>query len=214
MPLAALRICAGNGCTNLVVCGFCASCQSTRPASERDLDHGAHTFSTSARGYDRAWKRARARFLSARCRPCADLLTPLSICSECRGSGLANAFCAECLAGDRFVAATQVDHVIRFQERPELRLDPRNFQGICDRHSSLKTVAETHGATFALSEFQVKQRERVEMLIAGEKLGVGRVGVEADAEINAAGSETAADQADQAAQTVAKTSAAMTEMTA
>jgi hypothetical protein len=47
---------------------------------------------------------------------------------QCRGSGLENRFCAECLAEGSMALATQVDHVIQISERPDLRLEPTNLQ--------------------------------------------------------------------------------------
>lgn len=68
-----------------------------------------------ARGYDRAWQRLRAWFLSNN-----------PWCRLCERKGIAT-------------PATTADHVLTIEERPDLRLDPDNLQSLCAPcHSSVK----------------------------------------------------------------------------
>ena len=62
--------------------------------------------SASQRGYDIAWRRLRAAFLKARCEACGE--DPNGNCEQCRGTGLANRFCADCLRAGLMVLAEEV----------------------------------------------------------------------------------------------------------
>ena len=71
--------------------------------------------SSHARGYDRAWSRLRAWFLTG------------------------NPWCRMCDEKGRAVPALIADHVLTIEERPDLRLDPTNLQSLCGPcHSSVK----------------------------------------------------------------------------
>jgi len=76
-----------------------------------------HIEKTAARGYDAAWKRLRKAFLRDH---------PLCECPDCDGGK------------KRVTAASVVDHKIRIEERPDLRLDASNLRAmakVChDRH--------------------------------------------------------------------------------
>jgi 5-methylcytosine-specific restriction protein A len=147
MPNAALRPCNHPPCPELVVHGACPK-HRTQDSQRRG--------SSSNRGYDGLWEKHRRTFLNQRCE-CSE--PPLATCERCLGSGMANAWCAECKAAGYLVRATEVDHVIPWADHPHLRLDMRDFQGLCATHHSQKSLAERTGA--ALSAFQVKQRARV-----------------------------------------------------
>lgn len=74
--------------------------------------------SAASRGYDAAWRRLRLAFLDA------------------------NPLCRFCADADRVTAASVVDHIISFTERPDLRLDWSNLRPLCkpchDRHTALE----------------------------------------------------------------------------
>jgi 5-methylcytosine-specific restriction protein A len=50
--------------------------------------------------------------------------------------------CAHCLAEDRIVEASQVDHVVPVKTAPDRILDATNLQSLCQRHHSMKTARE------------------------------------------------------------------------
>lgn len=74
--------------------------------------------SAASRGYDRTWRRLREAHLDAH---------PL---------------CVDCERAGQVTAATEVDHIIRIEVRPDLRLDPENLQSLCKPHHSAKTATE------------------------------------------------------------------------
>ena len=71
--------------------------------------------SPEARGYDKEWFKARARHKRA------------------------NPHCIMCLAEGRETKAEHVDHIISIRQRPDLRLDPKNWQSLCAHHHDLIT---------------------------------------------------------------------------
>lgn len=112
---------------------------------------------STERGYDRPWRALRNHFIKMRCEPCGD--DPSVMCQQCAGTGLPNAFCAECLAGGRLQQTQEVDHIIPWLDNPALKRDLRNLQGLCSHHHSLKTRAEDFGTE--LSPFQRLQKSIV-----------------------------------------------------
>jgi len=72
--------------------------------------------SAAARGYDRKWLRFRAAYLAAH---------PL---------------CADCQQIGRIEAATEVHHLERLRDRPDLRLVEANCRGLCKPHHSARTA--------------------------------------------------------------------------
>ena len=71
--------------------------------------------SSHARGYDRAWQRLRLWFLKR------------------------NPWCVMCDAKGIATGATDADHILTIEERPDLRLDPTNLQALCAPcHASVK----------------------------------------------------------------------------
>lgn len=155
MPALALTPCGESGCDELVTAGRC-----DRHRRAHDQQRG----SSSSRGYNQAWRRLRKAFLRARCQSCGD--RPSANCRQCGGTGLANRFCRECLAGGRLVLGTEVDHALPHQDWPELRLDVRDLQSLCLAHHSRKTNAET--SRRPLSAFQQAQRARVLAILAND----------------------------------------------
>ena len=67
------------------------------------------------RGYDWTWKKVRLGFLNEH---------PL---------------CADCEALGRIVAASEVHHVARIADRPDLRLDPGNLVALCQACHAART---------------------------------------------------------------------------
>jgi len=74
--------------------------------------------SSTQRGYDRKWRKARVRYLRKH---------PL---------------CVECQAKGRVVAATEVDHVRPPKGDLVLFWDENNWQSLCHYHHSVKTAKE------------------------------------------------------------------------
>jgi 5-methylcytosine-specific restriction protein A len=72
--------------------------------------------SSTALGYDRAWQRFRAWMLHVR-----------PLCQDCAATGLT-------------VAASEVHHVAKIRDRPDLRLDPTNVMCLCEACHSTRTA--------------------------------------------------------------------------
>jgi len=72
--------------------------------------------SSSARGYDRAWRRTRDLKLKR---------DPL---------------CEDCLENEFVEPAVEVHHVIKIAERPDLRLDIDNLRSLCKTCHSIRTA--------------------------------------------------------------------------
>ncbi len=72
--------------------------------------------SAAVRGYDRQWQRFRRGILAER---------PL---------------CQDCAASDRVIAATDVHHVRKLRDRPDLRLDPDNVMALCSSCHDARTA--------------------------------------------------------------------------
>ena len=53
-----------------------------------------------------------------------------------------NPFCAECKREERTVVATELDHIIPVEERPDLFWVQSNWQGLCRTHHIAKTAEE------------------------------------------------------------------------
>lgn len=109
MPQRARRPCSAPGCPALVTDRFC-------PAHRRLADR--RRGSSTQRGYNGAWEKARLAFLRDH---------PL---------------CAECLKHNRVTAATCVDHVIPHRGDQRLFWDVNNWQALCTPDHSRKTLAE------------------------------------------------------------------------
>lgn len=71
--------------------------------------------SSSSRGYGRDWQAFRLGYLKAH---------PL---------------CEDCTAARRITPATELHHVIKPRDRPDLRLDPSNVKALCERCHSTRT---------------------------------------------------------------------------
>lgn len=73
--------------------------------------------SSTARGYDHRWRRARKRYLAK------------------------NPLCVHCEAEGIYTAANEVDHVIPHRGDQALFWDESNWQALCKPHHSAKTAA-------------------------------------------------------------------------
>ncbi|MFH0904923.1 MAG: HNH endonuclease signature motif containing protein [Methanobacteriota archaeon] len=118
MPNKPLKPCSQHGCKKLVTDVYCDAHQI---ASVRAYD--SERGSPSARGYNRRWVNARAVYLHAH---------PL---------------CEECKKVNRITKAECVDHIIPHQGDAVLFWDSvRNWQALCNRCHSSKTMRETNEA--------------------------------------------------------------------
>lgn len=110
MPLRAPRLCR---CGAKVEAGQRCACQA-RADAERKARFDAKRPSSSARGYDRAWEKAKAEFLAV------------------------HRFCRMCGA-----TATTVDHITPHKGDAGLFADRTNWQPLCTTcHSGAKQRAE------------------------------------------------------------------------
>lgn len=104
MPRRPKRPCRHPGCAKLSDGVYC---EEHRKQYARD--------SAAARGYDKRWQRARARFLKQ------------------------NPLCAECLRNHRTTPATVVDHIIPHRGNQRLFWDQTNWQPLCKKCHDHKT---------------------------------------------------------------------------
>jgi 5-methylcytosine-specific restriction endonuclease McrA len=117
-PVPPRRVCSR--CRTLVPGGQECACQrARRMARLRQQDQ--YRGSAHARGYDRAWRDARASLLNQR---------PL---------------CAHCFEQGVVTIATQVHHVVRVRTDATRRLDAENLVPLCRRCHSRLTLAEDVG---------------------------------------------------------------------
>ena len=113
-PTAPGRPCTHLGCPALVVGG--GRCPAHKRQQYRDQDRERGT--STQRGYGSRWQKARAVYLRRH---------PL---------------CVECLAHDRVVAATLVDHIIPHRGNRRLFWDEGNWQSLCDDCHNVKRGRE------------------------------------------------------------------------
>ena len=116
MPFAPKRPCAQPGCPALVDGRYCVQHQRT-VARRYDDRRGSST----ARGYDRRWRKARDVYL-------AD-----------------NPLCIDCLEQGRSVPATVVDHAIPHRGDDALFWDEGNWAARCKPHHDRKTARQDSG---------------------------------------------------------------------
>lgn len=112
-----MTICRHAGCGALVsVSGHCP-----KHTKQNQQQSDARRGSSSERGYNRVWQKARATFLAR---------SPL--CVECDKDGLVR-------------AATIVDHIIPHKGDQDLFWDTSNWQSLCKTHHDRKTATEDGG---------------------------------------------------------------------
>jgi len=62
-----------------------------------------------------------------------------------------NPYCVECSTDEHPVLAQEVDHIIRLELRPDLRLDTANLQGLCTSCHARKSYEEHLKGTYKKS---------------------------------------------------------------
>lgn len=112
MPMKPKKPCRHPGCPKLTDGLYC---------EEHEALHRGDRASSSKRGYNRQWQKARARYLKAH---------PL---------------CVQCMKEGRAVTATVVDHVKPHRGDPVLFWDEKNWQSLCKpchdkRHGTRITI--------------------------------------------------------------------------
>jgi len=115
MPYKPASPCKIPGCPHLSIdkSGYCAK-HKKELQRQQDKERGSST----QRGYDRRWRKARVRYLREH---------PL---------------CVECLKEGQVIAATEVDHIIATKGDSVLFWDENNWQALCHYHHSVKTAKE------------------------------------------------------------------------
>ena len=115
MPDRPKRFCLGH-CGRIVSGKYCEQCGAKRQQKRREqVDDRV---SACKRGYDRRWRGFRLVYLSKH---------PL---------------CLDCLQEQpqRLTTATDVHHVQKLQERPDLRLEETNLLALCGEHHDRRTA--------------------------------------------------------------------------
>jgi 5-methylcytosine-specific restriction protein A len=116
MPSKPKKPCSKAGCNNLTTERHCDGCR--QPERHRyDKQRGSST----ARGYDGHWRKARLGFLAKH-----------PLCVHCTNEG-------------GIGAATEVDHIVPHRGNKELFWNRENWQGLCKSHHSKKTALEDGG---------------------------------------------------------------------
>ena len=106
-----LRPCLQPGCSELVTSGRC-HLHTRAQSHERD----ARRENAYQRGYDKRWARCRAAFLA---------LHPL---------------CDDCRAQDLYTTATEVHHVLKLADYPELKFESTNLMALCHTCHYARTI--------------------------------------------------------------------------
>ena len=109
MPRKPKKPCKHPGCPELTAGDYC---------EEHAKLHMADRITSSGRGYDSRWRRARSRFLKAH-----------PLCEKCRERG-------------KFVKAAVVDHIIPHRGDEKLFWDEANWQSLCKSCHDKKTMTE------------------------------------------------------------------------
>ncbi len=109
MPRKPLKPCKHAGCPELTAGFYC---------TEHEKLHQGDRMTSSGRGYDSRWRKARSRFLK---------IHPL--CERCKVQG-------------KYVKATVVDHIVPHRGDEELFWDERNWQSLCKPCHDSKTMTE------------------------------------------------------------------------
>jgi len=117
-PHKPLIPCKKQGCPNLTnhPRGYCP-----QHIALKYKEEDKNRLSSTKRGYDNRWRKARLGFLRAH---------PL---------------CEECLKEGIIVEATVVDHIIPHEGVPSLFWDESNWQSLCKMHHDIKTATEDRG---------------------------------------------------------------------
>lgn len=120
-----MKPCARIGCRELVKVGTgrCQKHQAEAEAARKEKlrQHDRRRGSSTARGYDAAWRRVRDAFLAE---------YPLCQCEDCQDGVL------------RITAATVVDHIIPISEQPGLRLEWSNLRSMAKACHDKRTLRD------------------------------------------------------------------------
>jgi 5-methylcytosine-specific restriction protein A len=116
MPRKPLRPCNSPSCPELTHDTYCDDHKKDKYSYDRQRG------SSSERGYNAKWRKARLRYLKK------------------------NPLCVECLQGDRIEPATVVDHIQAHKGDKELFWDEDNWQSLCESHHNSKTRREDMGS--------------------------------------------------------------------
>lgn len=109
MPRKPLKPCKHPGCPKLTVGLYC---------EEHAKLHMSDRVTSSGRGYDSRWRRARSCYLKAH---------PL---------------CEKCMEQEKFVKASVVDHIVPHRGDEKLFWDESNWQALCKNCHDRKTMTE------------------------------------------------------------------------
>lgn len=109
MPMKPKKPCRHPGCPKLAAGLYC---------EEHAAGHRSDRETSSGRGYDSRWRRARKRFLAAH-----------PLCEKCRKQG-------------KLVKAYVVDHIIPHRGDEKLFWDEGNWQALCKNCHDSKTMTE------------------------------------------------------------------------
>lgn len=110
MPMRALHPCGRQGCGNLTYARYCSADQRLQ-----EQQRGTST----ERGYDSKWRRARAQWLQA------------------------HPWCATCEAKGQRTLATMVDHIIPHRGNLKLMWGRKNWQSLDDTCHAVKRQRES-----------------------------------------------------------------------
>ena len=113
MPFKPKHPCRHHGCPALIDADK-QYCDVHAPLHAESTERG----SSSARGYNRQWQKARKRYLAS------------------------HPFCVMCLKEGRMTKATVVDHIIPHRGDPDLFWDESNWQPLCKHHHDQKTSTQ------------------------------------------------------------------------
>ncbi|WP_195612703.1 HNH endonuclease [[Clostridium] symbiosum] len=109
MPKKPKKPCKHPGCPGLTSGKYC---------EEHEALHKGDRATSSGRGYDSRWRRARSRFLKAH-----------PLCVRCQEQG-------------RLVKASVVDHIVPHRGDEKLFWDKSNWQALCKNCHDSKTMTE------------------------------------------------------------------------
>jgi len=109
MPRKPKKPCRHPGCPELTEGLYCV---------EHAKLHIHDRVTSSGRGYDSKWRKARSRYLKA-----------YPLCEKCKAQG-------------RFVRATVVDHIVPHRGAEQLFWDESNWQPLCKNCHDHKTMTE------------------------------------------------------------------------
>lgn len=117
MPQRIERPCRAYLCPNTTSNpnGYCMEHQGTARQHEADRRESAYR-----RGYDRRWERFREAYLRE-----------YPLCEDCL---------KQTLPGESPQPATEVHHIRKLAEHPELKYVKSNLMGLCHRHHSIRTA--------------------------------------------------------------------------